>query len=116
MLEWLHDVQLQWVVDFIRDVATRVPLDVVVHGDLYALRAKIPHGPIANARVLLNFTTMWKLIAAHITYQYVPLLAQTGVFLVRNARCMLLLVWRISSVCYTTSYGSVVLASNASIW
>ena len=66
MLERLHNAQLQWVVKFIRNVATGVPLDVLVHGDFYALPAKTPHGPIAKAQPLLNFTTMWKLIGAHI--------------------------------------------------
>ena len=56
-----------------------VPLATVVHGDFYALPAKAPHGPIVNARPLLNFTTMWKLIGAHIASQYVPLLSATGV-------------------------------------
>ena len=36
MLKWLHDAQLESVVDFIRDVATGVPLDFPVHGDFCA--------------------------------------------------------------------------------
>ena len=56
-----------------------VPLRAIVHGDFYALPTKKPHGPIVNARPLLNFTTMWKLGGAHIADQYVPLLARAGV-------------------------------------
>ena len=79
MIEWLHDDQLQWVVSFIQRVSAGVPLWAIVHGDFYALPAKIPHGPIVNACPLLNFTTMWKLVGAHIADQYIPLLARTGV-------------------------------------
>ena len=46
------------MVGFIQHVATRVPLRAIVHGDFYALPAKIPHGPIVSARPMLNFTTM----------------------------------------------------------
>ena len=66
MIKWLHDAQLQWVVNFNCNVVRGVPLDVLVHGNFYALPAEKPHGPIANARPRLNFTTMWKLIGAHI--------------------------------------------------
>ena len=79
MIEWLHDDQLQRVVGFIQQVSTGVPLRAIVHGDFYALPAKIPHGPIVNARPLLNFTTMWKLVGAHIVDQCVPLLARARV-------------------------------------
>ena len=60
-------------------LATGVPLRAIAHGEFYALRAKVPHGPIVNARPLVNFTTMWKLGGAHIASQYVPLLAGVGV-------------------------------------
>ena len=43
-----------------------------MHGDFYALLSKVPHGPIANAKPLLDFTTMWKLITVHIDNQYIP--------------------------------------------
>ena len=79
MIEWLREEELQWVVGFLRSVSTRVPLRALVHGDFYALPAKVPHGPIVNARPLLNFTTMWRLVGAHIASQYVLLLAQAGV-------------------------------------
>ena len=79
MIEWLRDDQLQWIVNFIRQVTAEVPLRTLVHGDFYALPATMPHGPIVNARPLLNFTTMWKLIGAHIADQYVPLVARAGV-------------------------------------
>ena len=61
MLEWIHDAQPQWVVDFVCNVANGALLAVLVHGDFYALPNKGPQGPPANARPLLNFTTMWKL-------------------------------------------------------
>ena len=113
MIEWLHDAQPQWVVDFIRNVVARVSLDILVHGDFSALPAKIPHGLIANARPLLNFTTMWKIISAHIADQYVPLSAQTGVLPCTRS---MLPVWRTSFVSYTTSSGSAVFAGNTFVW
>ena len=79
MIEWLHDDQPQWVVGFIQQVSAGVPLRAIVHGDLYALPTKIPHGPIVNARPLLNLTTIWKLVSAHIADQCIPLLARAGV-------------------------------------
>ena len=79
MIEWLREEELQWVVEFLQSVSTGVLLRALVHGDFYALPAKVPHGLIVNARPLLNFTTMWKLVVAHIASQYVPLLAQAGV-------------------------------------
>ena len=78
-VEWLHDDQLQLVGGFIQQVATGVPLRAIVHGGFYVLPAKIPHGPIVNASPLLNCTTMWKLVGAHIADQYVPLVAFAGV-------------------------------------
>ena len=33
-------------------------------GDFYALLYKVPHGPIANCRPLLNFHALWKLFSA----------------------------------------------------
>ena len=39
-------------------------LHKVCQGDFYALPNKIPHGPIANARPLSNFTTIWKFFSA----------------------------------------------------
>ena len=79
VVEWLCDDELQWVVEFIQRVATGVLLQPIIHGDFYAFPAKIPHGPIVNARPLLNFTTMWKFVGAHIASQYVPLSARAGV-------------------------------------
>ena len=79
MIEWLRDEELQWVVEFLQSVPTGVPLRALVHGDFYALPAKVPHGPIVHARPLLNFTTMWKLVGAHMAHQYVPLLARATV-------------------------------------
>ena len=67
------------MVEFLQGVSAGVLLQALVHGDFYALPAKVPHGPIVNARPLLNFTTMWKLVGAHIAHQYVPLLARAGV-------------------------------------
>ena len=67
------------MVEFLQSVSAGVPLRALVHGDFYALPAKVPHGPIANARPLLNFATTWKLVRAHIAHQYVPLLARAGV-------------------------------------
>ena len=55
MIEWLCDEEFQWVVEFLLSVSTGVPLRALVHGDFYALPAKVPHGPIVNARPLLNF-------------------------------------------------------------
>ena len=78
MIEWLREEEVQWVVEFLQSVSARVPLRALVHGDIYALPAKVPHGPIVNARPLLNFTTMWKLVGAHIASQYVPLVARAG--------------------------------------
>ena len=79
MIEWLREEELQWVVEFLQNVSMGVPLRALVHGDFYALLAKVPHGPIVNARPLSNFTTMRKLVGAHIASQYVPLLARAGV-------------------------------------
>ena len=79
MIEWLRDTELQWVVEFLRSVSARVPLWALVHGDFYALPAKVPHGPIVNARPLLNFITRLILVGAHIAHRYVPLLARAGV-------------------------------------
>ena len=67
------------VVNFIHNVADGAPLDILVHGDFYALPSKTPHGPVVIARPLLNFTTMWKPIGAHITDQYILLLAHSRV-------------------------------------
>ena len=78
MLEWLQEAQLQWLVDFVCNAATGVPVDVLVHGDFCALPAKTTHGPMGNSRPFLNFTTTWKLIGAHIADQYVWLVAQAG--------------------------------------
>ena len=78
MIEWLHDTELQWVVEFLQSVSTRVPLRGLVHVDFYALPAKVPHGPIVNARPFLNFTTMWKLVGAHVAHEYVSVLARAG--------------------------------------
>ena len=79
MIEWLRDKELQWVVEVLQSVTTGVPLRALVHGHFYAILAKVPHGPIVNARPLLNITTMWKLVGAHIASRYVPLLARAGV-------------------------------------
>ena len=49
MIEWLRDTELQWVVGFLQSVSAGVPLRALVHGDFYALPAKVPHGPIVNA-------------------------------------------------------------------
>ena len=65
--------------EFLQGVSAGVPLRALVDGDFYALPAKAPHGPIVNAPRLRNFTTMWKLVGAHIAHQYVPLLAWAGV-------------------------------------
>ena len=36
----------------------------IFQGDFYALPNKVPHGPIANVRPLLNFTTLWKVFSS----------------------------------------------------
>ena len=77
-IDWLRDAELQWVVEFLRSVSIGVPLRALVHGDFCPLTAKVPYGPIVNARPLLNFATMWKLVGAHIAHQYVPLVARAG--------------------------------------
>ena len=79
MCLWLRDDKLQWVVEFIQRVATGVPLRAIVHGDFYALPAKIPHGRMVHVRPLLNFTPMWQLVGAHIASQHAPLLPGAGV-------------------------------------
>ena len=56
-----------------------VPLRAPVLGEFHALPAKVPHGPIINAHPLLNFTTMYKLVGAHIASRDVPLSARAGV-------------------------------------
>ena len=66
MIERLREEELQWVVEFLQSVSAGVPLRALIHGAFYALPAKMPHGPIVNAPPLLNFTTMWKLVGAHI--------------------------------------------------
>ena len=78
-VEWLQDTRLKLVVNFIRNVAPGVPLDVVVHGAFHALLAKTPHWPIPNAQHVLYLTTMGKLIGAHIANKFVTLLARTTV-------------------------------------
>ena len=57
MLEWLHDAQIPWVVDFIRNVASGFLVDIFVHTDFRTLPCKRTHGLGANARALLSFTT-----------------------------------------------------------
>ena len=79
MIERLREEVLRTVVELLQGVSTVVPLQALVHGDFHALRAKVPHGPIVNARQLSNFTTMWKLVGAHIASQSVPLLARARV-------------------------------------
>uniref|UniRef100_A0A6U8G256 Uncharacterized protein n=1 Tax=Eutreptiella gymnastica TaxID=73025 RepID=A0A6U8G256_9EUGL len=40
------------------------PTKVLYMGDFCAIPNKVPHGPVANARPLLNFTTLWKTLSA----------------------------------------------------
>ena len=42
MIEWLRDMELQWVVEFLQNLSTGVPLRALVHGGFYALLAKVP--------------------------------------------------------------------------
>ena len=79
MTEWSREEDLKWVVEFLQSASTGLPLRGLLHGDCYALPPKVLHGPIGNARPLLNFTTMWKLVGVHIASQYVPLLARAWI-------------------------------------
>ena len=54
-------------------------LHTVFQGDFYALPNKIPHGPIANARPLLNFTTIWKAFSACLKQFFTPILCAAHV-------------------------------------
>ena len=47
---------------------------VLYQGDFYALPNKLPHGPIANARPLLNFATMWKMLSGCVNNHLAPFL------------------------------------------
>ena len=54
-------------------------LHKVFQGDFYAPPNRIPHGPIANARPLLNFTTIWKVFSACLKQFLDPILCAAHV-------------------------------------
>ena len=54
-------------------------LHKLFQGDFHSLPNKIPHGPIANARPLLNFTTIWKIFPACLKQFLIPILCATHV-------------------------------------
>ena len=47
--------------------------------ETYAPPNKNPHGPVSNARPLMNLTTAWQLVAMTIVTHYLPLLRQRNV-------------------------------------
>ena len=68
LLEYKHfrmlvEEHLQDLANFYNRSLQGEPFDDVFAGDFYALPNKLPHGPIANARPLLNFTTVWKILS-----------------------------------------------------
>ena len=54
-------------------------LHKVFQGAFYPLPNKIPHGPIANAQPLLDFTTIWKFISACLKQFLTPILCTAHV-------------------------------------
>ena len=116
MIQWLRDEEVQWPAKFLRSVSTRVPLRAFVHGDFYTLPAKVPHGPIVNARHLLNFTTMRKLVRAHIAASTCPSWLGPECCHAPSSRCMLLPAWRICFVCCMTIFDSISFAENVCVW
>ena len=59
----LEDENLQYLTDFYNRSLQGEPFDDIFAGDFYTLPNKLPHCPIANARPLLNFTTVWKILS-----------------------------------------------------
>ena len=51
----------------------------IFRGDFYAPPNKLPHGPIANARPLLNFTMLWKVFSSVLKRYLTPVLCASGV-------------------------------------
>ena len=78
MIEWLCEEELQWVIEFMQSVFVGVPLRPS-SWRLLRFACRVPYGPIVNARPLLNFATIRKLVGAHIASRYVPLLARARV-------------------------------------
>ena len=54
-------------------------LHAIYKGDFYALPNTKPHGPIANAKPLLNFTTIWKVFSECLQTFLTPILCATQV-------------------------------------
>ena len=116
MFECLHDTQLHRVLDFIRNVAAGVPLIALVHSDFYPLPAKTAHAPTANPRPLLNFSTMWKLVGAHIADKCVPLLAQMGCCPIRSLGYIATPVQQTSFMFYTITSFSHIFVLGVFVW
>ena len=73
-LRFLRDTQLEHLVQTYNRWYHGEYLHKVFQGDFYALPNKIPHGPIANARPVLNFTTIWKVFSACLKQFLTPIL------------------------------------------
>ena len=48
-------------------------------GDFYALPNTLPHGPIANGRPLLNFTTSWNVFSSVLKRHLTPVVSNFGI-------------------------------------
>ena len=71
---FLSDKQLEHLAQMYNRWYDGEYLHKVFRGDFYALPNKIPHGPIANARPLLNFTTIWKVFSTCLKQLLTPIL------------------------------------------
>ena len=63
MVGFLSYSQLEFLVQLYNRWLTGEQLDTIHWGDFYALPNKLQHGPIANARPLLNFNSIWKILS-----------------------------------------------------
>ena len=63
MLRFLSDDHLCIPTDIYNRWLKGEKMTCLYWGDFYALPNKVPHGPIANARPLLNFHTLWKVFS-----------------------------------------------------
>ena len=79
MVNFLSDSQLLHLVQLYNTWLAGGDMDGIYWGDFYALPNKLPHGPIANARPLLNFHTLWKIFSASIKKHVTHLLCQSQV-------------------------------------
>ena len=79
LLEYMHvgllkDNHLDSLAALYNRAITGEPNSVLYQGDFYTLPNKLPHGPIANARPLLNFATPWKILSGCVKDHLAPFL------------------------------------------